>query len=88
VIPLLFDAAIGLRVRNATYRANLEESGEETITEQTASRDLQRLVRAELLVPSGERRGRFYVAGTSVNQIWREIRSDRDPRDDTDPFAG
>jgi Fic family protein len=83
----MFDAAVGLRVRNATYRATLEESGEEPITEQTASRDFQRLVEAGLLVPSGERRGRFYVASTDVAQIQLKIRADRDPRNDSDPFA-
>jgi Fic family protein len=87
VMSVMFDAAMGLRVRNVTYRAGLEESGDEPITEQTASRDLQRLVEAGLLVPSGERRGRFYIAGADVAQIWHQIRSDRDPRNDTDPFA-
>ncbi|MGH3250110.1 MAG: Fic family protein [Trebonia sp.] len=87
VIPLLLDAAMGLRVRNATYRASLEESGEDAITEQTASRDLQRLVEAGLLLPNGERRGRFYTASEGVTKIWLAIRSDRDPRDNTDPFA-
>jgi hypothetical protein len=87
MIPLLFDAAVGLRVRNATYRAGLEESGEDPITEQTASRDLQRLVGAGLLLPKGERRGRFYQASDGVAQIWQQIKSDRDPRSNTDPFA-
>jgi Fic family protein len=87
VMSVMFDAAMGLRVRNVTYRAGLEESGEEPITEQTASRDLQRLVEAGLLAPSGERRGRFYVASGGVGQIWHQIRSDRDARNDTDPFA-
>jgi Fic family protein len=88
VMSVMFDSAMGLRVRNVTYRAGLEESGEEPITEQTASRDLQRLVEAGLLVPSGEKRGRFYVAGADVAQVWQQIRSDRHPRNDTDPFAG
>ena len=83
----MFDAAVGLRVRNATYRATLEESGEESITEQTATRDFQRLVEAGLLVPSGERRGRFYVASADVARIQLKIRADRDPRNDSDPFA-
>jgi hypothetical protein len=65
----------------------LAESGEEPITEQTASRDFQRLVEAGLLVPSGERRGRFYVASTDVAQIQLKIRADRNPRNDSDPFA-
>jgi Fic family protein len=88
VMVPLFDAAMGLRVRNATYRAGLEESGEESITEQTASRDFQRLVEAGLLVPSGERRGRFYLASDDVTQIQLKIRADRDPRNDSNPFAG
>jgi Fic family protein len=87
VIPLLFDAAVGLRVRNATYRASMEESGDEPITEQTASRDFQRLIEAGLLEPNGERRGRYYTATPVVAQIWRQIRADRVARDDTDPFA-
>jgi hypothetical protein len=66
MIPLLFDAAIGLKVRNATYRASMEESGEEPIIEQTAGRDLQRLVEAGLLQPNGERRGRYYTATSAM----------------------
>jgi Fic family protein len=87
MIPLLFDAALGLRVRNATYRASMEESGEEPVTEQTAGRDLQRLVEAGLLQPNGERRGRYYTATSAVAQLWHQIRADRVARDDTDPFA-
>jgi Fic family protein len=87
MIPLLFDAAVGLRVRNATYRASMEESGEEPITEQTASRDFQRLIEAGLLEPNGERRGRYYTATPVVAQIWHQIRADRVARDNTDPFA-
>jgi len=87
VIPLLFDAAIGMRVRNATYRASMEEAGEEPITEQTASRDFQRLIEAGLLKPNGERRGRFYTATPVVAQLWHQIRADRVARDNTDPFA-
>lgn len=88
VLPLLHDAAMGLRVRNATYRAGLEQSGEEPITEQTASRDFQRLVAASMLVPIGEKRGRSYVGGADLKALRRSIIEARDPRDDSDPFAG
>jgi Fic family protein len=81
----LFDAATGLRVRNATYRANLKESGEE-ITEQTASRDLKALVDRELLVALGEKRVRAYVAGPSIQAVRKRIVDNRDRRDDSDPF--
>jgi len=85
-LPAIFDAASGLRVRNATYRAALECTGDE-ITDQTASRDLRDLVRTGLLVPRGQARGRFYVAGPDVSAIRRAIIADRDSRDDSDPFA-
>jgi Fic family protein len=52
----LVDAAMGLRVRNATYRPSAE------VSDQVASRDLKLLVDAGFLEPVGERRGRHYVA--------------------------
>ena len=52
----LSDAALGFRVRNATYRTAAE------ISDPLASRDLRALVDAGLLVPHGERRGRHYLA--------------------------
>ncbi|MGH3276635.1 MAG: Fic family protein [Streptosporangiaceae bacterium] len=86
VTPLMFDAASGLRVRNATYRAILKDAGEEPITEQTASRDLQRLVAAGVLKPAGERRGRSYAGGADLARLRQELIASRDPRDDSDPF--
>lgn len=82
----LFDAAMSLRVRNATYRAVFEEMGEE-ITEQTATRDLRQLVNSGLFVAHGTSRGRFYVASPELRNIRLAILRDRDPRDNSDPFA-
>lgn len=82
----LYDAAMGFRVRNGVYRALLEE-GEEPISDQVASRDLRQLVEIGLLEARGERRGRFYVAGEPVRRIQAAVRADRDPRDESDPFA-
>jgi Fic family protein len=87
VIPILFDASMGFRVRNATYRAGLEESGEDSISEQTASRDFQRLVAAGVLIPSGEKRGRSYVGGRELRAFRQAIVDARDPRDNADPFG-
>jgi Fic family protein len=87
VMSVLFDAASGLRVRNAIYRANIEDTGDEAISEQTASRDLQRLVEAGLLRPSGEKRARFYAGAPRLVQLRREIVASRDHRDESDPFA-
>ena len=86
-IMALFDAAIGLRVRNATYRSYFED-GSEAITDATAGRDLRQLVDADLLEPRGEKRGRFYVARPELSRIRADVVSLRDQRDDADPFAG
>lgn len=85
-IMALFDATIGLRVRNATYRAYFEDAPKE-ITEITAGRDLKQLVNADLIEPRGERRGRYYVARPELAGIRRTVTSTRNRRDDSDPFA-
>ena len=83
-IAALYDAAMGFRVRNAMYRA----IDKDEITEQTASRDLRELVDAGLLMPQGERRGRYYLASDVIKAARKAIVDARDPRDDSDPFAG
>jgi Fic family protein len=80
-VPALFNAALGYRIRNATYRTLAED-----VSELVASRDLRALVEAGLLTPEGERRGRTYLASPSLRGIEQSVRSAR-PRDDTDPFA-
>ncbi len=72
----LVDAAIGLRVRNATYRPVAE------IHDNLASRDLKSLVAEGLLVPEGEKRGRYYVASdflTTIREKTHESRRVEDP---------
>jgi len=83
----LYDASIGFRVRNSTYRATLREAGEEEISDQTATRDLKQLVDLNLLAARGERRARVYVAGPPLIALRAVIEASRDPRDDRDPFA-
>jgi Fic family protein len=84
-IVALFDAALGLRVRNSTYRAALGDTDEE-ISEQTASRDLREMLDAGLLRARGQARGRFYVAATELAAIQQRIVDSRDRRDDSEPF--
>jgi Fic family protein len=86
MIMALFDATIGLRVRNATYRSYFADSPDE-ITDATASRDLRLLVEADLLEPRGQKRGRFYVARPELVRIRDAVSRQRDRRDDSDPFA-
>jgi Fic family protein len=84
MISAMFDAVYGFRVRNATYRAVVAQ--DEGVTEQTATRDLRRLVDAGLLQPHGELRGRHYIAGDELTAL-RESILGRRPQDVTDPFA-
>jgi len=78
VVPALADAASGLKVRNAMYRQQAD------VTDQVASRDLKQLVDEKLLVPVGERRGRYYVAHPRIREIATRF---REPRVIPDPFA-
>lgn len=78
----LADAALGLRVRNATYRPIAE------ITENLASKDFKSLVEHDLLIPKGEKRGRYYVAGeplTAIRAKTREMRRVEDPFTEQSP---
>ena len=73
----LADAAMGLRVKNASYRSVAEVSA------QTASRDLVKLADQDLLEPRGEKRGRFYVAADWVRSLRAEA---AEPKLVADPF--
>jgi Fic family protein len=73
----LFDATMGWRVRNATYRNAAE------ISENLASRDLKILSDQGLIIPQGERRGRFYVAANILTEIRTKV---RERRPIPDPF--
>lgn len=80
------EAAYGLRIRRATYRSNVETTYGEAIPDQTASRDLRSLVTAGLFVPTGDTRGRSYLASDHLSSMWEAVREGRPPRDDEDPF--
>lgn len=74
----LIQAAMGTRLRHSSYRVSAD------IPRHLASRDLKALVDADLLVPQGERRGRFYTAAPVVADIRRKARLARKV---DDPFA-
>ena len=74
----LWDAALGLRVRNATYR-NFAD-----VSLAVAGRDLKALSDAGLLVARGQARGRHYVASDALKALETPIRRDRKPI--PDPF--
>jgi Fic family protein len=82
----LMDAAYGFRIRRKSYRTSVSAATGEDISEITASRDLKALVDADLLVPVGERRSRFYLAAPRVQELRESIREGRPPREERDPF--
>lgn len=82
VIPALWDAACGFRVRNSTYRSMVPD---EDVSEQVASRDLKLLVDNDLLVPFGSKRGRFYMASNKTKRLRAKAVEARLPIED--PFA-
>jgi len=81
-ITALSDAAVGLRVRNSTYR--LADEGLDAPT--TAARDLKAMTKAGLLEPRGETRGRYYVGSFELREIWRHIKTGSKVDDMVDPF--
>jgi Fic family protein len=60
----LMDASFGYRVRNQHHRE------ENKLSEVAAGRDLKRLSELGLLIPVGEKRGRYYIAGAILREIW------------------
>jgi Fic family protein len=85
-VGALAEVAYGLRLTHGTYRTVVELTAGETVTAQTASRDLRALVDAKLLRPIGQTRGRHYVAEPVLLAEHRRIRADRAPRESSDPF--
>lgn len=63
----LVDVIMGLKVRNSSYRKFMG------ISENLASRDLKQMVDSGLLIPSGENRGRFYVASKLLEQLKQKL---------------
>ncbi len=75
----LLQTAFGTRLRHSAYRASAE------LPRHLASRDLKALVDAGLLIPHGERRGRYYEAAPIVAELRRKSRLSRTI---ADPFSG
>lgn len=76
-IQALFDATLGLRVRNASYRSVLKRFGGEEVSNQVATSDLRALVEAGLLKQHGKKRGTFYVASEPLAEIRDRARERR-----------
>ena len=64
----LIDATFGYRVRSARYQE------ENQVSDVVASRDLRKLSELGFLAPVGEKRGRYYLAGDPLKEIYRKAR--------------
>jgi len=78
MLSALFDATVGMSVRNASYRTALKMSDEE-ISNQAATDDLRAMVNAGLLERFGARRGTYYRAADPLRAIWQDVRKNRKP---------
>ncbi len=87
----MFYAALGYRVRNAMYRAAVQQEVGEPISVQTATADLGGLVKAGLLASHGKKRGTYYTGTDRIKALYGQLRSERFPiitKDLFDPWAG
>jgi Fic family protein len=73
----LMDGAMGLRVRAGSYREENE------LSDVVASRDLRKLCDHDLLIPHGERRGRYYTGAKMLQEI---AQATKDPTRADDPY--
>jgi Fic family protein len=80
VAELLYEAAIGYRLRRSSYMKSAD------VEDRTASRDLARLTDLGLLLPSGVTRARTYVAGEVLLDLRLRVRDGRKPIQDPYPW--
>lgn len=66
-IPL-FDCALGIRMTNSRYQKEAD------VSQHVAGRDLKALTDLELLIPHGEKRGRYYSAGEALQTARSKVR--------------
>jgi Fic family protein len=75
----LYNAAVGFKIRRSEHIAYAE------VSERVGTADLKRLVDMDLLVPVGERRGRYYLTGDELRGLREKTREPKEPL--TNPFA-
>jgi Fic family protein len=75
----LYNSAIGFKIRRSEHIAYAD------VSERVGTADLKRLSDMNLLVPVGERRGRYYLAGDELKALRDMTREPKEPL--TNPFA-
>lgn len=87
VTGALADASRGRRLRRSIYSRLVEMTDGDPISDLTASRDLKAMVDAAVLEPRGAGRGRTYHGSKELRRLWLDIRDDRPPRANDDPYV-
>ena len=87
VTGALADAARGRRLRRSIYVRLVELTEGDPISDLTASRDLKAMVDAGALEAKGAGRGRTYHGSEELRSLWLDIRADRAPRANDDPYV-
>ena len=85
-VGAVVDAARGWRLRRSLYVSITKATAGEEISDAVATSDLAAMVRAGLLRPVGEKRGRFYQPTEDLTALWQSIRRQRPPADADDPY--
>jgi hypothetical protein len=81
----LFDALMGMRVRNSTYRTAHHEMGDE-ISEVSATRDLRQMLDAGVDQRTRREAGQVLRSSGAFGEIRSEVVAMRDPEIFSDPF--
>lgn len=81
MLVTLAEAMYGFQVRNVTHRTSAD------VTEQVASRDLKELVEIGMLVPHGEKRGRYYTRGPVLDALVPKVEIPPRPGDPYEEIA-
>jgi len=76
VVSSLFDAATGLRIRNASHRKSVESAELVEISKQVATNDLSAMVRAGLIEQRGQKRGAHYEAADALRAVRARVREE------------
>ncbi len=83
----LVDAARGRPLRRSIYSHLVELTVGDSISDESASRDLKALVDAQILTPEGQGRGRVYHGSEVLNTFWQDARQSRSPKYGDDPYV-
>ena len=85
-VGALTDSARGWRLTRSVYAKVVQSSVGDKISAAMATRDLAAMTAAGLLLPVGEKRGRYYKPSPELSAVWQQVREMRPPPFRVDPY--